>query len=128
LPRKPIEGNPSGVRIDLGTKERQILEDFALSYRLKSVLPSVTNILTDVSALYAIGVLLELIFDIDLPLIVSPTDVMDFWQNVRNELKIIDPEKKKTGLNFLGGFMGIGSALDLVNYMFNEQEMNEAQT
>ena len=74
MPRKPIEGNPSGLRVDLGTKERQLLEDFALSYRLQSVLPSVTNILTDLSALYAIGVILEIVFDIDLPLIVSIDD------------------------------------------------------
>ena len=63
-----------GVRIDLGTKERQILEDFALSYRLQSVLPSLAGILKDGSALYALGVIYELITGRDLPFIVSPDD------------------------------------------------------
>lgn len=63
-----------GVRLDLGTKERQILEDFALSYRLQSVLPSLAGILRDGSALYAVGVIYEIITGRDLPFIISPDD------------------------------------------------------
>ena len=63
-----------GVRLDLGTKERQILEDFALSYRLQSFLPSLAGILRDGSALYAVGVIYEIITGRDLPFIISPDD------------------------------------------------------
>ena len=63
-----------GVRIDLGTKERQILEDFALSYRLQSLVPSLAAILKDGSALYALGVVYEVITGNDLPFIISPDD------------------------------------------------------
>jgi len=107
MPRKPIDGNPSGLRIDMGTKERQILEDIALSYRLQSVLPSVTNILTDVTALYAIGVILEVIFDIELPLITKPEDAIDFWESIKTEMKDLDPDRKEKAFSFLGGLQNL---------------------
>jgi len=59
--------NVDGLRIDLGTKERMILEDFALSYRLQATLPSLAAILKDASALYAIAIIIEFITGKDIP-------------------------------------------------------------
>tara|TARA_Y100000361_G_C11133290_1_gene330361 strand:- start:956 stop:1351 length:396 start_codon:yes stop_codon:yes gene_type:complete len=130
MPRKPIEGNPSGLRIDLGTKERQILEDFALSYRLQTVLPNVTKILTDVSALYAIGVILETVFDIELPLITTPNDVIEFWENVRTEMKDLDPDRKEKAFSFFGGLQNLADFILATNPITGQsifERMNEAE-
>ena len=131
MPRKPIQGNPSGLRIDLGTKERQILEDLALSYRLQSVLPSVSRILTDVSALYAMGVILEILFDIELPLIVTPDDAISFWENVRTEMKELDPDRKEKAFSLLGGFQNLADFILATNPITGEsvfERMNEAES
>ena len=130
MPRKPIQGNPSGLRIDLGTKERQILEDFALSYRLQSVLPSLTGILTDVTALYAIGVILEVVFDIELPLIVKPEDAIDFWEAVKNEMKELDPDRKEKAFSLFGGLQNLADFFLANNPITGEsvfERMNEAE-
>ena len=130
MPRKPIDGNPAGLRIDLGTKERQILEDFALSYRLQTVLPNVTKILTDVSALYAIGVILETVFDIELPLITTPNDVIDFWDNVRTEMKNLDPDRKEKAFSLLGGIQNLADFILATNPITGQsifERMNEAE-
>jgi hypothetical protein len=124
MPRKPIEGNPSGLRIDLGTKERQILEDFALSYRLQTVLPNVTKILTDVSALYAIGVILETVFDIELPLIISGDDVREFWEHIRTEMKNLDPDRKEKAYSLFGGLQNLADFILANNPITGDSPLN----
>ena len=130
MPRKPIDGNPAGLRIDLGTKERQILEDFALSYRLQAVLPNVVGVLSDFTALYAVGVIIETVFDIDLPFIYTPDNVNEYWQHLRNELKTIDPDRKEKAMSIFGGIQNLADFILANNPITGEsifERMNEAE-
>ena len=103
-----------GVRIDLGTKERQILEDFALSYRLQSVLPSLAAILKDASAVYAIAIIYELVTGRDLPYVISPDDsVGEILGAIRDSLKAQKVPGAEGGTfgNFLNAGTGPGSPI-----------------
>ena len=124
MPRKPIDGNPSGLRIDLGTKERQILEDFALSYRLQAVLPNVVGVLSDFTALYALGVIIETVFDIDLPFIYTPDDVNQYWEHLRNELRTLDPDRKEKAMSFFGGLQNLADFVIANNPITGDSILN----
>ena len=103
-----------GVRIDLGTKERQILEDFALSYRLQSVLPSLAGILKDASALYALGVIYEIITGRDIPFIISPDDtpgeILAGWRDYAKAQRVQSGSDSTFG-DFLYAGTGPGSPI-----------------
>jgi len=74
-----------GIRIDLGTKERQILEDYNTSYRLQAILPSFAAILKDATAMYAIAVMIEIVTGKDIPGVISPDDSAgEIWESIRN--------------------------------------------
>jgi len=70
MPKKPTE-KLEGIRIEFNEKERQILQGAVTAYQVKSILPSLATILTDVSALYALGILYEIATGRDIPFIIS---------------------------------------------------------
>ena len=70
MPKKPTE-KLEGIRIEFNEKERQILQGAVTAYQVKSILPSVATILTDVSALYALGIIYEIVTGRDIPFIIS---------------------------------------------------------
>ena len=105
-----------GVRIDLGTKERQILEDLALSYRLQSVLPSLSGILKDASALYALAVIYEIVTGKDIPFVISPDDtpgeILAGWRDYAKSQRVGGGDR--TFGDFLGAGTGPGSPIGAI--------------
>jgi len=96
-----------GIRLDLGTKERQILEDFALSYRLQATLPSLAAILKDASALYAIAIIIEWVTGKDIPGVISPDDSAgEILAGIRDWVKAQDVPGEDRGT--FGGFFNAG--------------------
>lgn len=96
-----------GIRLDLGTKERQILEDFALSYRLQATLPSLAAILKDASALYAIAIMIEFVTGKDIPGVISPDDSAgEILAGIRDWVKAQDVPGEDRGT--FGGFFNAG--------------------
>ena len=89
MPRKPIDGNPAGIRIDLGGKEREILESMTTTYRLQQILPLVINLLANTKKLALIylisGIIYERLTGKDMPFIISSLedfeDMIMEWYN-----------------------------------------------
>ena len=116
MPRKPVS-NVEGVRIDLGQKERDLLEELAASYRLKAILPQIAEIVTDASAMYALGVIYEVVTGKDLPFIISPDDsAAEMFESARNfflterqnrELESAYDEGTRTGVQLLQFLFGL---------------------
>lgn len=128
MPRKPTS-KVEGIRVDLGTKERMILEDFALSYRLQATLPSLAAILKDASALYAIAIVIEVVTGKDIPGVISPDDSAgEILAGIRDWVKAervpgsataANPEGGTFG-NFFNAGLGPGSPLgDLFSFITN---------
>ena len=128
MPRKPTS-KVEGIRVDLGTKERMILEDFALSYRLQATLPSLAAILKDASALYAIAIVIEVVTGKDIPGVISPDDSAgEILAGIRDWVKAervpgsataANPEGGTFG-NFFNAGLGPGSPLgDLFSFLSN---------
>jgi len=115
--------NVDGLRIDLGTKERMILEDFALSYRLQATLPSLAAILKDASALYAIAIIIEFITGKDIPGVISPDDTAgEILGGIRDWVKSQDVPGSEGGTfaDFFNAGLGPGSPLgDLASFISN---------
>tara|TARA_R100001086_G_C11827929_1_gene255868 strand:+ start:1211 stop:1585 length:375 start_codon:yes stop_codon:yes gene_type:complete len=97
MPRLPVDGKKViEHRITLGTKERQLLQDVATSYRIDAISgdDSIIEVLGDfgklTAVLAAVGGILE---------ILGITDVFDFDDSIKAEVmgikkKIVDNEKK----------------------------------
>lgn len=103
-----------GVRLDLGTKERQILEDIAFSYRLQATLPSLAAILKDATALYAIAILIEVVTGKDIPGVISPDDTAgEILAGIRDWVKTqrVPGSEEGTFGNFFNAGLGPGSPL-----------------
>jgi hypothetical protein len=114
LPRtKPR--NVDGIRLDLGTKERMILEDLAFSYRLQATLPSLAAVLKDASALYAIAIMIEWVTGKDIPGVISPDDSAgEILAGIRDWVKSQDvpgTEGEGTFGMFFNAGLGPGSPL-----------------
>ena len=78
MPRLPVDGKKvQEFRITLGTKERQLAESAITAFQVKSILPSVANVLGDVSALYAVGSLFEILTGKDIPGLYNPEEIID---------------------------------------------------
>jgi len=76
------------LRVTLGTKERMLLEDFSTSYRLQSVLPSIAEIATDATAMYALAMIYEMVTGKDIPGIISPDDsASEIWTSITDNVK-----------------------------------------
>ena len=85
VPRLPVDGKKVVEhRITFGTKERELIDQFSLSYRINSVAPSFAEIVKDATALYAIGVAIEIIFDVNLPFIVTTDDAQELWDGLKD--------------------------------------------
>ena len=83
MPRLPVDGKKViEHRITLGTKERELLQDLATSYRIGAVFEPSVDLLKDASALYALGVIFEIITGQEIPGVVSPGDASAFWKDV----------------------------------------------
>jgi len=103
-----------GIRLDLGTKERQILEDFSTSYRLQAVLPSLAGILKDGSAMYALAVIYEMVTGDDIPFVISPDDSAgEILAGIRDWVKSrrVPGAEGGTFGNFFNAGLGPGSPL-----------------
>lgn len=84
MPRLPVDGKKVVEhRITFGTKERELIDQFSLSYRINSVAPSFAEIVKDATALYAIGIAIEIIFDVELPFIVTTDDAQELWDGLK---------------------------------------------
>lgn len=91
MPRKPIEGNPTGIRIDLGGKEREILESITTTYRLQQLLPVVVELFSNPKKLalfyLTVGILYERLTGKKMPFIISSLDdfsetFMDYYNSL----------------------------------------------
>jgi|LULU01.1.fsa_nt_gb hypothetical protein len=91
MPRKPIDGNPTGIRIDLGGKEREILESMTTTYRLQQILPLVIKLLSNpkkLALIYLIGgIIYERLTGKDMPFIISSLDdfeemIMEWYRSL----------------------------------------------
>ena len=93
------------LRVTLGTKERMLLEEFSTSYRIQSVAPSIAELLTDGTALYALGTIYEIITGRDIPGLINPMEAADFWNAIKDELRTRDTQEERTrnASSFLGG-------------------------
>jgi len=87
-PRLPVDGKKViEYRITFGAKERALLQELDTSYRIQSIVPSITDILTDGTALYIIGSIYEITTGRDLPWLINPMEAAEFWNNLRRESK-----------------------------------------
>jgi hypothetical protein len=108
MPRLPVDGKKvSEMRITFGSKERELLQDLSTSYRIKSVLPSVAEILKDGTALYALGSAYEILTCNDLPFLVNPMEAGEFWEGLRNMRS--QEERTEAAHSVVGG---LGNLLD----------------
>lgn len=83
MPRLPVDGKKVVEhRITFGTKERELLSDLATSYRIGQVFEPSVDLLKDASALYALGVIFEVITGQNLPGVITPGEASDFWKDV----------------------------------------------
>lgn len=83
MPRLPVDGKKViEHRITLGTKERELLQDLSTSYRIGQVFEPSVDLLKDGSALYALGVLFEVITGQDIPGVITPGEANDFWKDI----------------------------------------------
>ena len=112
-----------GIRLDLGTKERMILEEFSTSYRLQSVVPSLVKLLSDASALYALGTVYEIVTGRDIPGLVNPMEAADFWNAIKSELRTRDTqeERRENASSFLGG---LNNLADFFFSTFDTPDLN----
>jgi len=111
------------TRITLGTKERMLLEEFSTSYRIKSVAPSLVSLLSDASALYALGTLYEILTGRDIPGLVNPIEAADFWNAMKDELRTRDSQEERdaNASSFLGG---LNNLADLFFSTFDQPNIN----
>ena len=95
MPRKPTS-DVTGLRIDLGTKERQLLESFAISYRIDAFSRTTSALVSNpanILILYqSLGIIYERITGKDLPFIISSTEdgaeaIAQFLKDLRDEFK-----------------------------------------
>ena len=95
MPRKPTS-DVTGIRIDLGTKERQLLESFAVSYRIHAFSRTTSALVANpanILILYqTLGIIYERITGKDLPFIISSTEdgaeaIAQFLKDVREDIK-----------------------------------------
>jgi len=117
MPRLPVDGKKViEHRITFGTKEREIIESLSTSYAIKSVFPSFATILTDATALYAIGVLIEIIFKVDLPYIYTTDDAQQLWQSLKESLQTLEVDRGMREGSLVGG---IGGLWDQISYVLS---------
>lgn len=96
------------IRVTLGTKERMLLEDFSTSYRLQSVLPSIAEIATDATAMYALAMIYEMVTGKDIPGIISPDDsASEIWSSIANNVKASQVPGSEGGT--FGGWWNAGT-------------------
>jgi len=108
LPRIPVDGKKCiEYRITFGSKERKLIEDLATSYRLESTIPSITNILKDATALYAIGVMAEIVFGIDLPFIYQTNNAQELWSGLKDSFQTLEPSYIAERTSLFGGFSNL---------------------
>lgn len=101
------------LRVTLGTKERMLLEEFSTSYRIQATAPALVNLLTDASALYALGSIYEIVTGRDIPGLVNPGEVEDFWNAIKDDIRTLDSQEERRqnasslfgGLNNLADFI-----------------------
>ena len=80
MPRLPVDGKKVVEhRITLGTKERELFDDLATSYRLGQIAQPTVDLLKDASALYALAVVYEMITGQELPFVITPEEAGTFW-------------------------------------------------
>ena len=93
------------LRVTLGTKERMLLEEFSTSYRIQASAPALVALLSDASALYALGTLYEILTGRDIPGLVNPMEAAEFWNAIKDELRTRDTQEERTAnaSSFLGG-------------------------
>jgi hypothetical protein len=88
LPRLPVDGKKvQEFRITMGTKERQLAESALNAYRIKSIVPSIAEVLGDVSALYALGSIWELLTGREIPGLYNPEEIGDAGKRAALELE-----------------------------------------
>jgi hypothetical protein len=115
MPRLPVDGKKViEHRITFGTKEREIIESLSTSYAIKSVFPSFATILTDATALYAIGVLIEIIFKVDLPYIYTTDDAQQLWQSLKESFKTLEVDREMREGSIVGGIAGLWDQISYV--------------
>ena len=94
MPRLPVDGKKViEHRITLGTKERELLQDLSTSYRIGQVYEPSVNLLKDASALYALGVIFELITGEEIPGVITPGEASAFWKDIYDYNKRSREEK-----------------------------------
>jgi len=113
------------LRVTLGTKERMLLEDFSTSYRLQSVLPSIAEIATDATAMYALAMIYEMVTGKDIPGIISPDDsASEIWTSITDNVKAAQVPGSEGGTfgNFWNAGTGPGSPIgDLLDLLGGSQ-------
>lgn len=96
MPRLPVDGKKvQEFRITMGSKERQLAESALNAYRIKAVVPSVANVLGDVSALYALGSIWELLTGRDIPGLYNPEEIGDAGKRAAVEVEAAIKEDVK---------------------------------
>lgn len=101
MPRLPVDGKKViEHRITLGTKERELLQDLATSYRIGQVFEPSVDLLKDASALYAVAVIFEVITGQDIPGVITPGEASDFWKDVYDYNK---RNREQSGSSVTGG-------------------------
>lgn len=93
----------------MGTKERQILDDLAVSYKVQALAPSLATILTDGTALYALGSIYEIMTGKDLPFLINPMEAEAFWKGLR---EMAPPEERAERASSVVG--GLTNILDFI--------------
>lgn len=93
------------LRVTLGTKERMLLEEISTSYRIQAAAPALINLLTDASALYALGSIYEMITGRDIPGLINPEEAADFWDTLKADVRNLDSqaERRENATSLFGG-------------------------
>lgn len=100
------------TRVTLGTKERMLLEEFSTSYRLQATLPAIAAILSDATALYALGTIYEIVTGRDIPGLINPMEAAEFWDAIKEDIRTpqSSEDREANASSFVGG---LGSLADM---------------
>jgi hypothetical protein len=121
-------------RIEFNNRERDLLEGALTAYQVNKVMTPAVALLSDGSALYALGVIYEIVTGRDIPGIVNPMEAEQFWDAVKDEVRSRESVevREERATSFVGGLQNIldfiGSTLPGGDVMENVTSWKERGT
>lgn len=121
-------------RIEFNNRERDMLEGAVTAWQINKVMTPTVALLSDASALYALGTIYEIVTGKDIPGLINPLEAEEFWDEIKKEVRRREsPEvREERASSFVGGLRNlldfIGSTLPGGDVLENVTTWNERGT